>query len=238
MFKFSLLSDLHLDMGHTAGIHTSQLEEWVIVAGDTSNGLGGLKTLEKLRRKGHKVFAVPGNHESYANSSKGRTIKETEQRFIDHGFPTHVAIRDDFHIIGANGWYNVSDEPFWQMCMNDSKWCAASARDVNEQAYNHANLIKGYLETLPGRFIVVTHTAPTMATLDPKYAGHPSNEFYWNPYMGEILREHADKIVVWNHGHTHAPADVNIFGVRVVCNPRGYPHENPNWKPVTIEIDS
>lgn len=27
-----------------------------------------------------------------------------------------------------------------------------------------------------------------------------------------------------------------VDGVRVVCNPRGYPNENPDWRPRTIEF--
>ena len=44
-------------------------------------------------------------------------------------------------------------------------------------------------------------------------------------------------ILVWNHGHSHAPADKIVDGVRTICNPRGYPGENPLWKPLTIEVN-
>jgi Icc-related predicted phosphoesterase len=32
---------------------------------------------------------------------------------------------------------------------------------------------------------------------------------------------------LWIHGHTHVPCDYEIFGTRVICNPRGYPGESP-----------
>ena len=28
-----------------------------------------------------------------------------------------------------------------------------------------------------------------------------------------------------------------VHGVRVVCNPRGYPRENPGWKPKTFKVE-
>lgn len=31
---------------------------------------------------------------------------------------------------------------------------------------------------------------------------------------------------LWIHDHTHVPCDYEIFGTRVVCNPRGYPTES------------
>ena len=31
--------------------------------------------------------------------------------------------------------------------------------------------------------------------------------------------------------------DIVKDGVRVVCNPRGYPGENPNWKPQSITVE-
>jgi predicted phosphodiesterase len=234
-FTYSLASDLHVDFPQ---MKTPPFEtEVVIIAGDTSNSLAGLKFLHKLKRRGHTVFAIDGNHEHYANDNQGRTIQETEERFFDQLGQTHaLEVEDGLTIIGCNGWYPVTDADVWVGYMNDGRY-AGSAGDVGCQIVEHSYLLDEKLTALKGKAIVVTHTAPDPATLNPRFDGHYSNEWYWSPLMGEVLRKHADKILIWNHGHTHAPADKLVDGVRVVCNPRGYPGENPGWKPLKITVE-
>jgi predicted phosphodiesterase len=213
------------------------LEEFIIVAGDTSNGLDGLKYLNKLKRRGHTLFAVDGNHEHYSNDSAGRTIQETEAQFYHllDDQPRSLEVADGLKILGCNGWYPVKDERLWVGYMNDGRY-AGDAAQVNFLARHHALWLRACLEKLDGKAIVVTHTAPGEETLHPGYKDHFSNQWYFNPRLGDVLRDYSHKIAVWHHGHTHAFADKIIDGVRVVCNPRGYPGENPNWKPFTMEI--
>lgn len=234
--KFSLISDMHVDFPQPKTPY-DKLEEQVVVAGDTSNGLLGAKFLNKLKNKGHKVFAIDGNHEHYSNLSQGRTQVQTENAFYS-GLQQHRAIiaDDNIMIVGVNGWYQVADEELWQGYMNDSFYSGLSADDVNMLAEGDAGFIGQMLSLHTGRAIVVTHTAPTLETLNPRFDGHYSNEWYWNPLMGEVLRKHAAKIAVWCHGHTHSKNEAIVHGVRVVCNPRGYPGENPDWEPLTIEV--
>ncbi len=235
-FKYSLVSDLHLDHPQPK---TPPLEQNVIVAGDCGNGLIGLKYLNKLKRRGHFVFAVDGNHEHYANVAQGRTVEETEKGFyegLDQRTSIDLAL-GSLCLIGANGWYCVTDEPYWRSYMNDSRLIGINAEQANALALRDAKFIDRTL-TVVKRAIVVTHTAPTMATLDPRYDGHFSNEWYWNPMMEPLLAKHRDKIAVWHHGHTHAAVDKVVDGVRIVTNPRGYPGENPGWAPLTMEIET
>lgn len=37
-------------------------------------------------------------------------------------------------------------------------------------------------------------------------------------------------------GHTHFAGDKDINGVRCICNPKGYPGENPAWKPLKVTV--
>lgn len=235
-FKFSLISDMHVDFPQPKTPY-DKLEEFVVVAGDTSNGLLGLKFLNKLKNKGHQVFAVDGNHEHYSNRSQGRFPDETERAFYDGLAQGYIAaVNEDLTIIGSNGWYEVRNESAWQNYMTDSFNGLLTAEWVNERAKLQAAYIDDNLSNIPGRFIIVTHTAPCLHTLNPDFEGHFSNDWYWNPHMGRVMARHADKIAVWCHGHSHASADKIVDGVRVVCNPRGYPRENPEWQPLTIQI--
>ncbi len=234
--KFSLISDMHLDFPQQKTPY-DKLESLVIVAGDSANGLVGVKFLNKLKRKGHKEFAVDGNHEHYANISQGRTAQETQTKFFEGIEQENFKqLSDGLAIVGYNGWYLVRRGADWQSYMNDSLYSGLSKAQVNSLAEEHSYQIEEKLIHFEGKLIVVTHTAPCMETLDPKYVGHHSNEWYWNPYMRPLLSKYSHKIAVWCHGHTHARTDKMVDGVRVVCNPRGYPRENPEWEPMTVEI--
>src|SRR3546814_1518517 len=106
-------------------------------------------------------------------------------------------------------------------------------------ACNDANYVKNVLEEWKHcdyKGIVVTHTAPCEETLDPRFAGHFSNEWYWNPGMRPLLSEYKDQIHDWCHGHTHTRNEDVVDGHRVCCHPREYPGENPDLTPHTIEI--
>lgn len=236
--KFSLVSDMHLDFPQLKTPY-EKLEKNVVVAGDCGNGLVGLKWLNKLRRKGHNVFAVDGNHEHYSNLSSGREWIETENSFAKEN--PHDNEIEGVPIVLKNGWYCVPVQSHWLRYMNDGKYGALSATTVNSLAEGHAKFIEERLiswKKEKKKGIVVTHTAPCTETLDPRFEGEYSNYYYYNPYMRRLLQEYSEQIRVWCHGHTHAFSDKIVEGVRVVCNPRGYPRENPNWNPLTIEIKS
>lgn len=235
--KFTLVSDLHADFPHGGKYPYEDMEDVVIVAGDTTNGLEGLRFLNKMKNKGHRVYATLGNHEHYANISSGRDIYETAARFREE-FPSYTE-EEEFPIVLRTGWYTVTDELIWRNYMNDSKRMVVDADTMNKFAQQDALFIRRELEQWRDhqyKGIVVTHMAPCQETLDPKFEGQFSNEWYWNPLLSPLLNEFKDQILVWCHGHTHAFADREVGGVRVVCNPRGYPGENPRWKPYSIEI--
>ena len=42
-----------------------------------------------------------------------------------------------------------------------------------------------------------------------------------------------DRLAFWVHGHMHESYDYEIYGTRVVCNPRGYAPDalNPDFRP-------
>lgn len=236
-FKFTLMSDLHVDFPQPQ-VPYDKLEDFVVVAGDTSNGLLGFKFLNKLKRKGHDVFAVDGNHEHYGNLARGRTHAQTEDQFyLGLDQHNHRVLDNGLLVVGFNGWYRVNRELSWHDYMNDGRNSCLSAAEVTALAEEHAYHIDAILGLHDLPAIVVTHTAPCLDTLNPDFEGHFSNEWYWNPHMQEVLRAHRNKILIWCHGHTHASNDKVVDGVRVVCNPRGYPGENPDWTPQTVEVE-
>lgn len=238
MTRFSLISDMHIDFPQPRTPY-DKLEENVIIAGDTSNGLEGLKFLQKLKNKGFNVYAVDGNHEHYSNMRQGRSPQETTARFREEHKRYHD--NDPIPVVLANGWYHVDDGVLWAGYMNDSRMGNLSQLQVNASAAEDAKTVGERLQEWKNhqrKGIVVTHTAPCLDTLNPQYEGHFSNDWYWNPAMEELLKEFSEQIHIWCHGHSHAFADKIVHGVKVVCNPRGYPGENINWEPFNFEINT
>jgi Icc-related predicted phosphoesterase len=55
-----------------------------------------------------------------------------------------------------------------------------------------------------------------------RYANDPLNPAFASS-LEDLIEKYQPEL--WIHGHTHVPCDYELFGTRVVCNPRGYPWE-------------
>ncbi len=70
-----------------------------------------------------------------------------------------------------------------------------------------------------GSMVVVSHHAPTVRSLDPKYPLDYSSGAYASR-LDEFIQDRP--IDLWIHGHTHCRVDSYIGGTRVLSNQRGY----------------
>ncbi|MGH8595316.1 MAG: metallophosphoesterase, partial [Gammaproteobacteria bacterium] len=68
-----------------------------------------------------------------------------------------------------------------------------------------------------GKTVVITHFAPSLKSLDPRFGMTPSTAGFCNAL--DDLVPQAD---LWLHGHLHCASDYQIEACRVVCNPLGY----------------
>jgi predicted phosphodiesterase len=89
-------------------------------------------------------------------------------------------------------------------------------------------------ELFEGETVVVTHHAPSFASVVPHYQHDPLSACY---------ASRLDRLMgyskLWLHGHTHSSLDYEIAGTRVVCNPRGYArnehsNENRSFQPAMV----
>jgi Icc-related predicted phosphoesterase len=85
-------------------------------------------------------------------------------------------------------------------------------------------------ESFDGKAVVVTHHAPSSQSVPPRYARDLLTPAFASNL--ENLME-GDWAALWVHGHMHESFDYEIYGTRVVCNPRGYAPEalNPDFRP-------
>lgn len=87
--------------------------------------------------------------------------------------------------------------------------------------------------------MVVTHHAPSLHSVPPRFAGSALNVNFVSDAEHLVGRERA---CVWVHGHLHDSSNYEINGTRVLCNPRGYAkgglNENQAFDPLlTVAIN-
>jgi len=184
------------------------------------------------------VIYVPGNHEYYDHD-----IGITDQ--LKSGAPAnvHVLERDALEIDGVRflGTTLWTDFRFYG---------EGRARSSRQQARDHIQdfksirngeqpftpedsvllhdksrswLVKELRRQFDGPTVVVTHHLPASPSVASPYRNHPLNPVFVSR-LEDIIEQHTPGL--WIHGHTHVACDYDIYGTRVVCNPRGYPAES------------
>jgi hypothetical protein len=76
-------------------------------------------------------------------------------------------------------------------------------------------------EPFDGPTVVITHFAPTLHSMDPRYGMSPGTAGFCNAL--DDLLPLAD---LWLHGHLHCPTDVQVGRCRIKANPLGYHDKN------------
>jgi len=72
------------------------------------------------------------------------------------------------------------------------------------------------------KVVIITHHAPSILSVPDHYKNdHLSAAFASD--MDDFIRIMGSDL--WIHGHIHEFSDYSIGTTRVLCNPRGYPHE-------------
>lgn len=82
--------------------------------------------------------------------------------------------------------------------------------------------------------IVITHFPPDQGSQHPRFEGSPLNPYFTNQ-LELLSMPQAPKL--WVFGHTHDPYDYTKEKTRLLCHPRGYPHEGQDeYHPQVIDI--
>lgn len=252
--RIHVISDLHIEHG---GFVAPRVPcDMVIVAGDLANGRRMSKALHDL---GQQVVAptiyVPGNHDWYQNDivrERGPLLRAWRQasaiRILDDASWTFAHGLTRYRIIGST-WWSAMDwtesgmEPSAAIAavsssvagsINDFGLIAHDGRPLRpDQAQELHRLSTLFLqqqirEAIAGREvpIVVTHFLPSRASCHADYRGSQINAYFANDRDDLTVG-----VPLWIHGHTHRSFDYTLpTGCRVVCNPRGYGRENPEFE--------
>lgn len=251
--KLALLSDLHLSV-HPFDPPAADADVW-IVPGDLARPA---EAIAWVRQPGKPAVFVAGNHEFY-----GTTLVEglARLRELARGTAIQVLERDEWHyghvrFLGCTLW---SDFLLYDSPQAREAGLAQSTTQVRDfsrigiapdfpekftPALSHL-LFAQSVDWLESRFaqphdgptVVVTHHAPSLGSIHPRFAGSPLNACFVSDLDEQIRRW---RPLLWLHGHVHDSCDYRVGATRIIANPRGYAPkgvvENPCFDP-TLVID-
>jgi len=208
-------------------------------------------TLSWISARFRRVILVLGNHEWY-----GIDIREEDSflRDMTQDLPENVVLlrkgsvwmdpRRKVAVIGGTLWYAANPmNPLLYSSIADFSLIRADSpshveRWAVRQGNEHLNrlreaLIPGGKFSIPSdvRIICLTHHLPLSQSVHPSWRGSRLNTFFLNSDVVHVLRDvvgryHGRLPDIWVHGHTHQPCDYTWRGMRVLCNPMGYPTDS------------
>lgn len=195
----------------------------------------------------HAVYVIFGNHEYYHG-----TIGQSEQEFREliahipnaHFLHNEVVEVDGLRIVASMLWTDMRNRDPMVMCvcgqsMNDYVYIdivspsdILAVRGFNpvdsvEQYEKNLAFVKSALEAIPEDdelvTIVMTHHAPCMAHANPQRTGGSLADYAYAATTFEpLIYDHADKVAVFFHGHTHDRKITEFEPTALVTHARGY----------------
>jgi len=187
----------------------------------------------------------------YKSKSSNRIseLKDICNELDIHFLDGKVITIDGIRFGGTGSWYNLKSDleiSQWKKVMNDSKYIYSGI--INNQnvgmygmdSYNSrpksnwktqdfwlsekAKLLEISKDNCD---IFITHIALNEPTSEEgmadEYIGDQNNIFYYTDNF-ELLKMSDAKVHI--HGHTHQSLDYTKDGIRILCNPLGYPGDN------------
>ncbi len=233
--KIKYFSDLHLEF-------LNLKPEWVehiiktdadilILAGDIGYPYKNSYSdfLIKINSKFKRIYLITGNHEYYSNYSMEQInikIKEIIQDNSLENIKFLLNEYDDYEgyrFVGTTLWTHISNPNY---LINDFNQILG----MTVEKYNllHKDSVDFLTKTLNDNHntlpvIVVTHHLPSYELTDPKYESYAKYNQCFSSNLDYLIKR---PIVGWFYGHTHSESFKEINGVKLCCNPIGYPREN------------
>jgi Icc-related predicted phosphoesterase len=251
MMKLWILSDLHFHPSTPPAPTIPPGVDVAVIAGDVCEGAAdAVEWLSsEIRSHGVEVISVLGNHEFYHH------LLEGERRIARKvGDELGVYVLDDRTIeisgvrfIGATLWtdyllYAGGEEHHAQAYMLSAKrglndhrlitvgpyadlFQPADALRLHQtsRAFIEAELAKPF----DGPTVVVSHHCPHPNSVPRAFAGDKLTPAFASD-LSDIIERYQPTL--WIHGHTHSSFDYQVGRTRVICNPKGYGAENPEFR--------
>lgn len=251
LMKLHCMSDLHFEhMDRARGdeffnklgiLNEAHPVDLLILAGDICQ-VGRheaffIQRLTDLCKYYKQVLMIPGNHEYYSTS-----FYEVDKFFQNIDIPNLLILQDETidyagqHFMAGTMWFRDTNEDKWTKRMLSD---FSVIKQFEPEVYlRHENFNQKILGKLKSGSIVITHHTPLEESIHPRYRGSIINQWFCNDVSQYLNEGNMPKL--WCHGHTHEPFDYMYKGMRVYCNPLGYPNEGSNptfWGRVLLEVE-
>lgn len=220
--KVAYISDLHLE--NRPGVAIPLLEgKWhrlrdlgfpeeidadvIVIAGDVHKNPAFRRVVYKgiSDAYGVPVVSVDGNHDVYGRdfpaNHAGVVAEIKGVRFAATTLWTHLSVLDQ------------------SIAHQFMDFRQISALDPLTWNQTHAMQLEFLRQS--GAEVIVTHHTPSERSSHPRFASNPFNGFFTN----NLDLSQFGRLKLWIHGHVHDEWDYVEQGIRVVCNPLGYPME-------------
>ncbi len=243
--KIHVLSDLHLEF---SDFHPCVVEaDVVVLAGDIHKGARGIAWARATFPEQEIVY-VAGNHELYGTNRLDTMAKlrvsseECDVHFLDD---EEIVIRGvrflgatlwtDFELFGVEKRLDCVHKAV--RCMNDFRFIREGGRvfspaDSVRLHQKSVSWLQGALNRpFHGNTVVVTHHLPSSGSVADRFQSDLLSAAF-----ASNLDHLMGKAVCWVHGHTHDSMDHEVYGTRIICNPRGYAHYEDN--PENLDFDA
>ncbi|WP_457090584.1 metallophosphoesterase [Microvirga sp. P5_D2] len=255
-----ILSDIHLELQDEIPLPPPDADV-AVLAGDITAPLEAAFAWAVDRISEHMpVVLVPGNHEFYRDSVSGgiyRGLKAYARDPRVHLLVNDCVVLDGVRFIGGTLWTDYAldasrtspaardSDIAWamrnaegllqdhqQIARDDNSWVRWSPVDARAAH----QVARTYIETVlevphDGPTVVVTHHAPAPLSISPHFLGSQLNPAFASDLSAAIMRYRPD---LWIHGHVHHSVEYVLGKTQVVCNPRGYEGENPDFDPALV----
>lgn len=240
--RLLVLSDLHREFwrdrpdGLRFNTSISQ-PDVVVLAGDIETG-GRAPKWAAEAFPGLPVIYVAGNHEFYGDTLEDgeKELREACEPYPNvHYLNCNEFVHDGVRFLGCTLWtdyFLFGDGPRWRAMLESAEVLSDYSRiRVKLHKYRKLHpsdtvrlhgtqrdwLKKKLAEPFAGKTAIITHMAPSMRSVAPRFADDLTSAAFASHL--DPLVEQAD---VWIHGHMHDSFSYGIGKCRVVCNPAGY----------------
>ena len=191
------------------------------------------------------IFYVLGNHEYYGApmhdehflSNHRNTINKYNEMCEDLGIilleNDHIELDKDVVVYGTTLWSKFSKKA---SIMLADRWhiTKKGIKEMHEEAKQKLDeFISDYKNK---KIIIITHHLPSFSLTDPMYHEDDPENGVNSGFASNCEHMIKNPVKYWIYGHTHTGGETTINGVKMLCNPHGYPHENKEFRDIFFEI--
>lgn len=240
MVRIQVCSDIHLEYNDInvpfESIITNKGSQVLILAGDIGDPFSDIYKgfINYCSTIFEYVLIVAGNHEFYDNdiASTNEMIYSITDNYSNVIFLQNTTFTyDDYVFVGTTLWTSISDNVTDSelLTVNDYFSIKGFNRHVcNDMHYTSVDFIQKQLDKYTDKkVIVITHHAPSIKCLDPKYYDDELNCCFMSnlDYLFE-----SPNLCAWIYGHTHYSRECNEKGFLLYANCYRGGNYNPEVK--------